>query len=262
MYISLSSRMELVLFCCPWTCLWLHMLYIHTYIQPPRLVSGHMVIVRRFRASRHDNNLHKTILFKHQVSLLGSRRGHMVKLVSSGGQPFFFCFCWMHKSGIGPSCCHLHADQDYCAWRIFCAIAEVITSYIRIVVFWWSSFASPSVLSVCLYHSLCVQGFNLFNDSLELSSSEASHEVCEAWFLVVASLMFARTASIALAALARHACCRPFKGKQLHLGWPRRHRTSSIYFVWIILLLAVVFEAISIAVANTRTWHLRLPESC
>ena len=54
------------------------------------------------------------------------------------------------------------------------AFAEVTTSYSFIVGFLWSPLASPSVLSVCLDHSLCVQSFNLFNDSLELSSSEAS----------------------------------------------------------------------------------------
>ena len=60
------------------------------------------------------------------------------------------------------------------------AIAEVTTSYSCIVGFSWSPFASRSALSVCLDHSLCVQNFCLFSDSLELSSSEAFREICEA----------------------------------------------------------------------------------
>ena len=103
----------------------------------------------------------------------------MVNLVSSSGKLFLLCVCWKHRCGIGFSCCHLHADENYCAWRMFCAMGEVITSYICIVVSWWLSFASPSVLSICLYHWICVRGFYLCNDSLKRSSGTTSHEVCD-----------------------------------------------------------------------------------
>ena len=70
-----------------------------------------------------------------------------------------------------PSACRLKISS---AWRIVWAIAEVTTSSSFIIGFLESWFASPSVLSVCLEHSLCVQSFHLFNDFLELSSSETS----------------------------------------------------------------------------------------
>ena len=156
----------------------------------------------------------------------------MVNLVFSSGKLFLLCICWRHQSGLGFRCCHLHADENYCGWRIFCAIGEVITSYICIVVSRWSSFASPSVLSVCLYHWLCVRNLYLFNESLEPSSKRPPTRSVRHNSSVVASVISSCTASVALTALIRHVCCEPFKWGQLQLGCLRWHRTSSILFVY------------------------------
>ena len=158
----------------------------------------------------------------------------MVNLVSSSGKLFLLCVCWKHRCGIGFSCCHLHADENYCAWRIFCAMGEVITSYICIVVSWWLSFASPSVLSICLYHWICVRGFYLCNDSLKRSSGTPPTRSVT-WFFGDAQCDICVPASIALGAVVRHECCRPFKRARLHFGCPRWHRTSGIFFIYLSL---------------------------
>ena len=83
-----------------------------------------------------------------------------------------------------------------------CAIAEDTTSHSFIVGLLWSPCASPSVWSIWLDHSLCVQSFNC-STTLSLSFSEVFREVCEARHLVVTSPMFMRTTSIVFVVLCQ-----------------------------------------------------------
>ena len=94
----------------------------------------------------------------------------MVKLVSSSGNPFSYlpnAQIWRWPELL-PSACRPRSPalEEYSAQSLKSpqAIPSSSASY---------GHQCTSVLSVCLDHSLCVQSFNLFNDSLELSSSEA-----------------------------------------------------------------------------------------
>ena len=113
-----------------------------------------------------------------------------------------FRICRMHKSGIGLSGCHLHANQNLLRLKKNCAIAEDTTSHSFIVGFLWSPCASPSVWSIWLDHSLCVQSFNC-STTLSLSFSEVFREVCEASHLVVTRPRFMRTTSIVFVVLCQ-----------------------------------------------------------
>ena len=88
------------------------------------------------------------------------------------------------------------------------------------------------MLSVCLYHWLCVRGFYLFNESLEQSSKRPPTRSIRHNSSVVANVISSCMASGALSAPTKHVCCETFKCGQLQLGCLRWHRTSSILFVY------------------------------